>query len=83
MKFRSRGVPDRIKEEKESAQLLMEKIGLNEQELREISYQYGVSAAQLVEVIQYSKYQFPVQPEKSGHCHPCKQQAEQLNPVKF
>ena len=58
MKFRSRALNNRITEEKKSAQLLMEKMGLDKEELDEISYQYGVSAAQLLEVMQYSKYQF-------------------------
>jgi hypothetical protein len=83
MKFRSRALIALLEEEKKSAQLLIEKIGLNEKELREISYQYGVSAAQLVEIIQYSKYQFPVQQERSNHCQPCHQQASNLNPSKY
>jgi hypothetical protein len=82
MKFRSRVLNTRITEEKKSAQLLMEKMGLDKEELDEISYQYGVSAAQLLDVMQYSKYQF-IKGNKSGNCQPCRQQSAQLNPVKF
>ena len=82
MKFRSRALTSRLIEEKKSAQLLMEKMGVDREELEEISYQYGVSAAQLLELMQYSKYQFIITDHKSTNCQPCQQPA-QLNPVKF
>ena len=44
--------------EKESAKILMEKMGLPKKELDEISDLYGVSAFQMIEVMQYSKYRF-------------------------
>lgn len=44
--------------EKESAKFLMEKMGLPKKELDEISTLYGVSAFQMMEVMQYSKYRF-------------------------
>ena len=83
MKFRSRALTTRLIEEKKSARLLMEKMGLDEKELEEISYQYGVSAAQLLELMQYSKYQFIITDSKPGNCQPCQQQPAYLNPVKF
>ena len=83
MKFRSRVLNTRITEEKKSAQLLMEKMGLDKEELDEISYQYGVSAAQLLEVMQYSKYQFIITGNKPGDGQPCQRQVAQVTPLKF
>lgn len=53
-------------EEKKSAQLLIERMGLAKKELELISDQYGVSALQLVELIQYSKYQFVYTDKMTG-----------------
>jgi hypothetical protein len=82
MKFRSRALHSRLNEEKKSAQLLMEKMGLDKRELEEISYQYGVSAAQLVDVMKYGKYQFIMTKNEPGRCQPCQQEAVKLNTAK-
>jgi hypothetical protein len=47
-----------ITDEKRSAKLLVEKMGMPKKELEQISETYGVSAFQLLELMQYSKYQF-------------------------
>ena len=68
--------------EKRSAQLLMQKMGLAKKELEQINNQYGVSASQLVELMQFSKYQFVYQDAVPGQCLPCKQ-ADKLNTTRF
>jgi hypothetical protein len=60
-----------ISSEKRSAKLLMEKMGLSKRELVEISGKYGVSAAQLLERMQLSKYRFIQQEPEKSHCAPC------------
>jgi hypothetical protein len=45
-------------EEKKSARILIEKMGLAKKELDEINAQYGVSSSQLVELMQYYKFRF-------------------------
>lgn len=47
-----------LTEEKKSKDILIEKMGLPKKELEQINELYGVTAAQLVEFMQYSKYQF-------------------------
>lgn len=64
--------------EKQSIQLLIDKMGLSRKEVLEISNKYGVSAAQLVERMQLSKYQFVYASAKSI-CMPC---AGKLRPVR-
>jgi hypothetical protein len=51
-------------EEKKSARILIERMGLAKKELDEINAQYGVSSSQLVELMQYYKFRF-VNAEKS------------------
>jgi hypothetical protein len=71
-------------EERKSVRLLMEKMGLSKRELEQISEQYGVSASQLVEVMQYSKYQFVHHHELStGQCQPCKANQVQIDSPRF
>ncbi len=58
--------------EKKSLKLLMEKMGLAKKELEQINNQYGVSSSQLLELMQYSKYQFVYTEKMARHCQPCK-----------
>lgn len=57
--------------EKKSVQILVDKMGLTKKEIREISDKYGVSAAQLVERMQLSKYRFVYAEEEMMRCAPC------------
>ena len=45
------------KEEMRSEEFLIEKMGLAKKELEQIKNQYGVSASQIVELMQFGKYQ--------------------------
>ena len=58
--------------EKRSEKLLIEKMGLEKKELDVINEQYGVSASQIIELMQYSKYQFVYRDRSTGQCQPCK-----------
>jgi hypothetical protein len=57
--------------EKNSQKLLMEKMGLSRKEFKEIISAYGVSASQLLEIMQLSKYQFVFTGKVPGQCEPC------------
>ena len=59
-------------EEKNSIKFLMQKMGLQKKEFFQISEQYGVSASQLIELMQYSKYRFVYTNEVNSLCAPCK-----------
>ncbi|MDP9230564.1 MAG: hypothetical protein M3O67_07825 [Bacteroidota bacterium] len=50
--------------EKHHQKLLMEKMDISKKEILEINQKYGVSASKMIELMQYSKYQF-VNKEKS------------------
>jgi hypothetical protein len=69
--------------EKRSVKLLTEKMGLCKKELEEINNQYGVSSSQLVEVMQYNKYQFIFQDRTPGQCYPCKSTKGNVNPERI
>jgi|GEM_PF-5720303 len=58
-------------QERKSVQLLIDKMGLTKKEIREISDKYGVSAAQLVERMQLSKYRFVYSERNAARCAPC------------
>ena len=60
-----------ILSEKNSQKLLMEKMGLSSKEFKEITTAYGVSASQLLEIMQLSKYQFIFTGKVPGQCEPC------------
>jgi PP-loop superfamily ATP-utilizing enzyme len=66
--------------EKRSIQILVEKMGLTKKEIRDISNQYGVSAAQLVERMQLSKYRF-VYAEETARCAPCTTPLVKMQPM--
>ena len=55
-----------LAEEKKSAKLLIEKMGMPKKELAQINETYGVSAFQLLELMQYSKYQFVYTEKMAG-----------------
>jgi hypothetical protein len=57
--------------EKRSIKFLMEKMGMSKKEIEEINNKYGVSAAQLIEKMQLSKYQFVYREQEPGQCQPC------------
>ena len=57
--------------EKKSIKFLMEKMGMTKKEIEEINNKYGVSAAQLIEKMQLSKYQFVYTEQEPGLCQPC------------
>jgi hypothetical protein len=57
--------------EKNSEFLLIEKMGMSKREVREVYLKYGVSASQLVELMQLSKYQFVYTGRVAGQCEPC------------
>ena len=57
--------------EKKSENLLMEKMGMSQKEVREVYLKYGVSACKLVELMQLSKYQFVYPARVPGQCEPC------------
>ncbi len=44
--------------EKTSAKILMEKMGLSKKEYQEIVSKYGVNASKLIEVMQMGRYQY-------------------------
>jgi hypothetical protein len=69
--------------EKRSVKLLTEKMGLGKKELEQINDQYGVSSSQLLEVMQYNKYQFIFQDETPGQCYPCKSNQGNINPQRI
>ena len=71
-----------LAEEKKSAKLLIEKMGMPKKELAQINETYGVSAFQLLELMQYSKYQF-VYKETPAQCKPCKIGAGKINAMSF
>jgi len=54
--------------EKDSVKLLMEKMGMSKKEISEVNNKYGVSAAQLVELMKLSKYQFVYTGKAPGQC---------------
>ena len=56
--------------EKNSVKILMEKMGMSKKELQEVKNKYGVSAYQLVELMQLSKYQFIYTGKTPGQCEP-------------
>jgi glycerol-3-phosphate dehydrogenase len=45
-------------DEKSSAKLLMNKMGLTKREYEEISAKYGVNASKLIEVMQMGRYRY-------------------------
>jgi PP-loop superfamily ATP-utilizing enzyme len=57
--------------ERKSVKILMEKMGMTKKEIEEINNKYGVSAAQLIERMQLSKYQFVYTQQEPGQCQPC------------
>jgi len=57
--------------EKRSESLLVEKMGMSKREIREVYLKYGVTASQLVELMQLSKYQFVYAGRVAGQCEPC------------
>ena len=57
--------------EKKSETLLIEKMGMSEDEVHEVYLQYGVTASKLVELMQLSKYQFVYAGKVDGQCEPC------------
>jgi hypothetical protein len=57
--------------EKRSVKFLMEKMGMSKKEIEEINCKYGVSASQLIEKMQLSKYQFVYTEQEPGQCQPC------------
>ncbi|HEU4469977.1 MAG TPA: hypothetical protein VFR58_02745 [Flavisolibacter sp.] len=56
--------------EKTSVKILMEKMGMSKKEIHEVNNKYGVSAAQLVELMKLSKYQFVYTNKADGQCEP-------------
>ena len=66
-----RQFPSLSSAEKQSESLLMEKMGMSQQEVREVYLKYGVSASKLVELMQLSKYQFVYPGRVPGQCEPC------------
>ena len=57
--------------EKNSIKLLMEKMIVSRKEILEINNRYGVSAAQMIELMQLSKYEFVNKVKKHVQCKPC------------
>ena len=57
--------------EKKSIKFLMEKMGMTKKEIEEVNKKYGVSASQLIEKMQLSKYQFVYTEQEPGQCQPC------------
>lgn len=57
--------------ERKSESLLIEKMGMSKEEIREVYSQYGVTASKLVELMQLSKYQFVYTGKIDGQCEPC------------
>ena len=72
-----------LAEEKKSATLLIEKMGMPKKELEQINEIYGVSAFQLLELMQYSKYQFVYQETIPVQCKPCKISHGKINAMRF
>ena len=72
-----------LAEEKKSAKLLIEKMGMPKKELKQISEIYGVSAFQLLELMQYSKYQFVYKEPAPEQCKPCKTSPGKINALRF
>lgn len=72
-----------VSQEKKSAKILIEKMGLPRKELEQISEIYGVSAAQLLEVMQYSKYHFVYDEPPASQCQPCKSAIGKFNALSF
>ena len=72
-----------LAEEKKSATLLIEKMGMPKKELEQINEIYGVSAFQLLELMQYSKYQFVYQETIPAQCKPCKTSPGKINAMRF
>jgi len=56
----SRRNPYLISTEKNSIKLLMEKMIVSRKEIQEINNRYGVSATQMIELMQLSKYEFVI-----------------------
>lgn len=54
--------------EKKSIELLMNKMGMSRKEVQHVSSLYGVSAAQLLELMQLSKYHFVYNGKVPGQC---------------
>ena len=59
--------------EKASSRILMERMGLNQKELEQIFLLYGVSAAEILQRMELSKYRFVRAKRKPGLCEPCNQ----------
>ena len=57
--------------EKNASKILMEKMGLSQNEFKEIKNMYGVDASKLLELMQLSKYQFVFNDKVEGECEPC------------
>jgi len=57
--------------EKKSESLLIEKMGMSKREIREVYQKYGVTASQLIELMQLSKYQFVFTGKVAGQCEAC------------
>ena len=57
--------------EKQSEDLLAEKMGVSAREIREVYLKYGVTPSRLVEIMQLSKYQFVYRGKIEGLCEPC------------
>lgn len=69
--------------EKRSAEFLMEKMNISKRELKEIASFYGVSFSRIVELMQFSKYEFVIKDDLAGRCEPCKTGPGQMNLTKF
>ena len=57
--------------EERSQAFLMQKMNISLKEIEEIILQYGVNAAQLIELMQFSKYAFTHDEKIDALCAPC------------
>ena len=58
--------------EKNSIRELMDKMGMSKEEIQVVRNNYGVSASQLLQLMQMSKYQFVYPGRVPGQCDPCR-----------
>jgi hypothetical protein len=57
--------------EKKAIDLLIAKMGISRKEAQDIFKRYDVSAAQLIELMQLSKYEFVHEEKPTPACAPC------------
>lgn len=69
--------------EKNSENILMEKMGMSRKEIQEVYNKYGVSPSRLIELMQLSKYQFVYSGKVPGQCEPCHNMATSLRAVNY